>query len=132
MNLVEIEAVERNLIQLGLRRLRLSFFGFVPAVGDPANTDPRRASGCALFGRAHPQVVHVLSSCFDGAGCSYVNGGFGSSFALHLAHDVEAHNNTNVDEADHHHSLGAELQALRVLAEEGELVALSVSAALTL
>lgn len=45
---------------------------------------------------------------------------------------MEDDNTTDVDEADEHDGLGAELEAGGVFAEEGELVALTVSASLTL
>jgi len=45
---------------------------------------------------------------------------------------VEDDDASDVDEADEHDSLGAELEASGIFAEEGELVALTFSASLAL
>lgn len=50
--------------------------------------------------------------------------------ALDLAEDVEHHDDTDVQEADEHYGLWGQLEAVRVLGEEGELVALAVGPAL--
>ena len=56
----------------------------------------------------------------------------GLTSALNFAEDVQHDHAANVNETDQHDGLGGELEASGVLAEAGELVALSVGAALLL
>lgn len=76
----------------------------------------------------------VLSSCCSQVAGSHV--GLGSrgpgTGALYFAEDVQDHDAADVDETDQHDGLGAELEALGVLEERGQLVALSVGTALAL
>lgn len=78
---------------------------------------------------------HVLSSCCSQVVRSDVGRGRGLGGyrgALDLAEDVEDDDTADVEQTDQHDCLGAELEAGGVLREEGELVALAVSAALFL